>query len=219
MSSESFQSDNALEESNTPPPSILVIERDPATATLIRDRLSAVGLSVLSAADAQEVAALGNHIAPDLVILDLELPELELHNLVARFVVTPSIPILVTASNRAVDIARLGAPEGTVTILFKPLNDQQLVAQVTSLLRSSMELHSVTEKARNLRLGLTSSREISVAIGILMERHCLSREEAFQRLRNMARSSRRRVNKLAQEVIGANENLNLNGTATDKNPD
>jgi hypothetical protein len=48
---------------------------------------------------------------------------------------------------------------------------------------------------------LLSSRRISSAVGMLAERHGISIDEAFNRLRNRARANRQRTEELAKGII------------------
>jgi hypothetical protein len=58
------------------------------------------------------------------------------------------------------------------------------------------------ERSRQLETALTSRIAIEQAKGVLAERHGLSLDAAFERLRREARSSRRRIHELAAEVVG-----------------
>jgi response regulator NasT len=52
-----------------------------------------------------------------------------------------------------------------------------------------------------LQTALDLERDISVAVGITMAEHRLSRDQAFKRLRAAARSQRRRLADVAAELI------------------
>ncbi len=56
------------------------------------------------------------------------------------------------------------------------------------------------EQAANLRQALQSSRDIGAAIGILMNRHLITREEAFDRLRTASQTRHRKLRELALDV-------------------
>jgi GAF domain-containing protein len=56
------------------------------------------------------------------------------------------------------------------------------------------------EKAANLEIALTSSREIGVAMGVLMTRYKITREEAFDLMRMASQRSHRKLRDIAAEV-------------------
>ena len=58
-----------------------------------------------------------------------------------------------------------------------------------------------------LQTALHNDRDINVAIGITMVQYRLTRQAAFDMLRAAARSQRRKLAMLAQEVIQASENV------------
>ena len=60
----------------------------------------------------------------------------------------------------------------------------------------------------NLTTALEKNREISVAIGIFMERLQLSETDAFETLRAFARSERRKLAQVAQELVRATDRRN-----------
>lgn len=57
------------------------------------------------------------------------------------------------------------------------------------------------EKACNLEQALHNSRDIGAAIGILMSRHLLTREQAFERLQTASQHTNRKLRELAEDVI------------------
>jgi hypothetical protein len=56
------------------------------------------------------------------------------------------------------------------------------------------------DQAINLQQGLQSNREIGVALGILMSRHRITRQQAFDLLRIASQHSHRKLHELALEV-------------------
>ena len=66
---------------------------------------------------------------------------------------------------------------------------------------SQAELLELRQRTTQLELALTSRITIDTAVGVLLERHCLSRHEAFELLRRAARSNRRKIHDLALDVI------------------
>ena len=59
------------------PPLILVVDDEPKVARLARDYLEKNGFRVITAADGQSALTITRHERPDLVILDLMLPEID----------------------------------------------------------------------------------------------------------------------------------------------
>jgi len=67
------------------------------------------------------------------------------------------------------------------------------------------ELELARVRIGQLEQALTSRVVVDVAVGVLLERHALSREHAFELLRGAARHHRRKIHDLAAEVIADRE--------------
>ena len=79
----------------------------------------------------------------------------------------------------------------------------QAYTRVTaSLLRSAVQAHVSDRAATQLQQALDSRSLIEQAKGVLMERRGLDQQAAFDLLRSRARSSRRRLDEVARQVVG-----------------
>jgi len=125
------------------PATILVVEDDPATRAFLGDNLTADGFIVVSASGAQKGRELLETSYPDLLLVDVNLPDgsgLELVRTVrategAVSRVDCRIPVLVL-SGRAGEVDRLRAFEqGCDDFLAKPYSYPELRARVAALLR------------------------------------------------------------------------------------
>jgi AmiR/NasT family two-component response regulator len=63
------------------------------------------------------------------------------------------------------------------------------------------DLAVATAHADHLQHALASSRQIGMAMGILMERHRLTGEQAFDRLREMSQRRNVKLRDLAEQII------------------
>ena len=69
----------------------------------------------------------------------------------------------------------------------------------------SAELEQLRERTRQLQQALTSRVAVDTAVGVLLERHRLGRQDAFELLRRAARHHRRSIHELAREVTARHE--------------
>ena len=84
---------------------------------------------------------------------------------------------------------------------MKPLTVKQLVLAIESTLARAGDIAKLKEQEENLAAALKQSRDISVAIGMLMERYGITAEDAFEKLRAHARSTRSKTTDVAKDVI------------------
>jgi GAF domain-containing protein len=73
---------------------------------------------------------------------------------------------------------------------------------IASLLRAAVRAHVSGKAASQLQHALDSRSLIEQAKGVLMERRGLDQQAAFDLLRSRARSTRRRLDEVARQVVG-----------------
>ncbi len=114
---------------------ILVVEDEVKLTRLIADYLEAAGFQVLKAYTGKEAMAIFRHEKPDLVILDLMLPELDGFE-VARIIRRESSTPIIMLTARVEEGDRiLGLEIGADDYITKPFSPRELVARVRAVLR------------------------------------------------------------------------------------
>jgi len=72
-------------------------------------------------------------------------------------------------------------------------------AEQLSVARS--DLATARAHAEALKRALVSNRRIGMAMGILMERHRLTEEQAFDRLRDLSQRSNIKLREVAEQIV------------------
>ena len=107
------------------------------------------------------------------------------------------------------DVVRQAASEGSLGYLLKPVDLPQILPSIETALVRAEELHKLRAAELHLSSALNSNRTISLAVGVIMERHRLQQKEAFEILRFFARSHRRKISEVAADVVRAIDAINL----------
>jgi DNA-binding response OmpR family regulator len=119
-------------------PKILVVDDEPDAVDLIKFNLKGAGYDVLTAADGDEALKKARALLPDLIVLDLMLPEvdgLEVCKILKRDQRVATTPILMLTA-KAAEIDRvLGLELGADDYVTKPFSPRELVLRVKKLLR------------------------------------------------------------------------------------
>jgi two-component system phosphate regulon response regulator PhoB len=160
----------------------LVVDDEPDTVELIAFNLQNAGYQVTTAQDGAEALQKARAVQPELIILDLMLPEmdgLQVSKVLQRDPATRSIPILMlTAKAGEVDRV-LGLELGARDYVTKPFSPRELVLRVRNILSSPLPTetrevlryedliidipaHTVTVKGKAVDLTATEFRLLTV---------------------------------------------------------
>ena len=115
---------------------ILIVEDDVDLARLLRISLTRVDYEVRMAADGQEGLYQFHHWQPDLVMLDVDLPQIDGLEVCERIREVSNVPILMMTGHAVseIEIAK-GLNAGADEYMLKPLGNIELPARIRALLR------------------------------------------------------------------------------------
>ena len=136
---------------------ILVIDDEPRIAEICRDYLSAAGFEVLTAGAGRQGLALARKAKPDLVVLDLMLPELDGLDVCRELRRESAVPIVMLTARVEESDKLVGLELGADDYVTKPFSPRELVARVRAVLRRS-EGGPATELVRAGALSLDRTR-------------------------------------------------------------
>jgi DNA-binding response OmpR family regulator len=114
---------------------LLIVDDDPPIRTLVAEFLTRSGYTVEEAADGLAGLQAFYRASPDLVILDVAMPELDGWQVLQRIREVSDVPVLMlTAKTAETDKVR-GLRTGADDYLTKPFGRQELLARVDALFR------------------------------------------------------------------------------------
>jgi two-component system KDP operon response regulator KdpE len=116
-------------------PLVLAVDDEPGVLRLIKLELEAQGIAVASAENGDQAVRAVEEQSPDIVVLDVMLPDVSGLELMGRIRESARIPIiLLTARSRDVDKVE-GLNMGADDYLAKPFSPEELTARVRAVLR------------------------------------------------------------------------------------
>jgi DNA-binding response OmpR family regulator len=128
---------------------ILVVDDEPKIVALARDYLEHAGFTVLTAVDGRSAVDTIHRRHPDLVVLDLGLPQLDGLDVTREIRRTSTLPIvMLTARDDELD-KLLGLELGADDYLTKPFSPRELVARVKAVLRRTENAGTPSEVLRS----------------------------------------------------------------------
>lgn len=114
---------------------ILVVDDDPRLRELVGLALERAGFSVIGAGDGRLALTHAARETPDLIVLDIGLPELDGFEICRRIRATSQVPILfLTARDDEIDRV-VGLELGADDYVTKPFSPRELVARVRAILK------------------------------------------------------------------------------------
>src|SRR4051794_12568288 len=114
---------------------ILVVDDDKKTAELIRLYLEKDGYRVLLAGDGRLALDLARQRNPDLIVLDLMLPQIDGLDVCRILRAESKVPIIMLTARTTEDDKLLGLNLGADDYVTKPFSPRELVARVRAVLR------------------------------------------------------------------------------------
>ena len=114
---------------------VLLVEDEPKLRELVRSYLERAGLAVLSTSSGAEAITLASEAAPDLVVLDLGLPDVPGETVARELRAAGSVPILMLTARAGEEDRIAGLELGADDYVTKPVSPRELVLRVQAILR------------------------------------------------------------------------------------
>jgi two-component system, OmpR family, response regulator len=114
---------------------LLVVDDEPTVRELLAATLRFAGFTVTSAATGSEAVAAAEREAPDLVLLDVMLPDLDGFEVVRRLRARAQVPVLFLTARDAPEDKVNGLTLGGDDYVTKPFNLEELIARIRAILR------------------------------------------------------------------------------------
>jgi DNA-binding response OmpR family regulator len=119
---------------------ILVVDDEPKIVKLTRDYLLKYGYRVISASNGTEALTLARREKPDLVVLDLMLPETDGWEVCRTLRNESDVPIIMLTARSEESDQVLGLELGADDYITKPFSPHTLVARIRAVLRRAQGL-------------------------------------------------------------------------------
>lgn len=202
----------------TPPPDngprarparILAVDDDRVMLDALARALRKAGYEVLETTSGEQALQIAIDERPDLAILDMRMPGMSGLELASALREQAPVPMLFASVHGDEAMVRSAAELGALGYLVKPIEASQIAPAVEAALARARDIRRLEDTEVQLTLALAKSRETSIAVGMLVERYRVDRQEAFEMLREHARGQRRKVADVAEELLRAAELLCL----------
>jgi DNA-binding response OmpR family regulator len=127
---------------------VMVVDDEPKIVQLARDYLEHAGFAVVVAHDGKAALATARAENPDLVVLDLGLPELDGLDVARTLRAESNVPIVMLTGRSEESDKLVGLELGADDYVTKPFSPKELVARVRAVLRRTERPRSASEIVR-----------------------------------------------------------------------
>ncbi|MDR5682757.1 MAG: response regulator [Armatimonadota bacterium] len=181
----------------------IVIADDEALIRMgLRAMLEDKGYRVVGeASDGARAVELVRRLRPDLVFLDVKMPEMDGIAAAARIQQTQPTPVVLLTAYSERELVRQAQRSGALAYLVKPVKEADLVPAIEVALARFADLRSKDNRIGELQDTLQARKLVERAKGLLMQRHGLTEDAAFRRIRSEARRTRRSMAEVARHIL------------------
>ena len=179
---------------------LLIIDDDEKLNKLLTDYLGKMGFEVMSATLPSQGLEKLERESPDLVILDVMLPEMDGFEVCRTIRQSSTIPVIMLTARGEVMDRVVGLEIGADDYLPKPFEPRELVARIQSVLRRvqaksksgvktigslSIDFHNLEVTVDDKPAGLTSSEFECLALLVNNSGKVLNRDQIIEQLRGI----------------------------------
>jgi DNA-binding response OmpR family regulator len=143
---------------------ILVVDDEERLVSLIESYLAQEGFRVVRAADGRQALAVARREKPDLIVLDIMMPEMDGYEFMRQHRQQADTPIIMLTARVEDDEKVIGLELGADDYMTKPFRPRELVARVRSVLRRAGKAENRAEVLRCADITLDrEARTVQVA--------------------------------------------------------
>lgn len=194
-------------------PRVLLCKKGRERVRSIASMLEAAGFDVLPESDPRAAWDSSQASPPDFALLDLSSPQRG-DLALARRLSDASVPFVVLSAHGDGELVGRAIESGAMGCFFKPLDVSIIVPSIRAWIARATELANLRQERQSLLEALRHHRSTGAAVGIIMERHGLTPDSAFEALRRQARKERQSVAKLGSAIVAGTAGLQLPKSAS-----
>jgi two-component system KDP operon response regulator KdpE len=138
--------------------SILLVDDEVALLRTLSMNLRARGYEVLTAENGEDALATARRASPDVVILDLGLPDISGVEVLRQLRAWSAVPVIVLSARHGSDDKVEALDVGADDYVTKPFGIDELLARLRAAVRRSGQVDAATMETGDLRIDLTGRR-------------------------------------------------------------
>jgi len=185
---------------------VIIADDESVIRADLREMLTTLGYLVVGeAGDGQSAVNSARELKPDLVIMDIKMPQMDGIE-AARILTQEKIaPVLLLTAYSQRDLVDRAREAGVVGYLVKPFREQEIGPAIDIALARFQEFRELEKQVGDLNETLETRKIVDRAKGILMDTQHLTEMEAFRKIQKMSMNTRKPMKEIAEAIILAQE--------------
>ena len=170
----------------------------------LREMLEDAGHEVVGEAiNGRKAVELTRMHRPDLVIMDIKMPDMDGITAARKISEEKIAPVLLLTAFSQPEIVEKARDSGVLGYLVKPVRESNLFPAMGIALSRWEEMQGLEEELGKLKDSLETRKTVDRAKGILMAAHKLGEQEAYRRIQRYAMMKRLSIKEVAEAIVKA----------------
>jgi two-component system, response regulator PdtaR len=183
---------------------IAVADDEPRMREYYLETLPRMGHKVAVAAATGKELIDGCRITPpDLILSDIKMPEVDGIEAIVEIGKGLPIPVILVSAYHDDELLDRAGGGNVFGFLVKPIKHDELKAAIAIAMQRFEKFRGLMVEAVELRQALEDRKVIERAKGVLMKKAGLDEEDAYKRLRRLARDGNQKLIEVARMIIRA----------------
>ncbi len=181
---------------------VLLAEDEAIERVDLQELLNSLGyLIVGEAGDGQTAVNLARELKPDIVIMDIEMPQMDGIEAAKILWQEKVCPVLLLTAYSQRELVERAREAGVMGYLVKPFREEEVTPAIEVALARYDEQRMLDAEILDLKDKFETRKLIDRAKGILMDTKGLTEAEAFRRIQKMSMNMRRPMKEIAQAIV------------------
>ena len=183
---------------------ILIADNESIIRMDLKEMLEEAGHTVVGeAVNGQKAVELAKKYRPDLVIMDVKMPNMDGITAAKLISAEKLAPVLLLTAFSQKEIVEKAKESGVLAYLVKPVKEANLFPAIEIALSRFGEMQELEKELEDLKHSLETRKILDRAKGILMDAHHLNESEAFRRIQQYSMAKRISIREVAEAIIHA----------------
>ena len=183
---------------------ILIADNESIIRLDVREMLESAGHTVVGeATNGAEALTMAKKLKPDLVIMDIKMPVMDGLTAAKSIAATNIAPVILLTAFTQKEIVERAKTSGVLAYLVKPVRRQDLFPAIEIAVSRHREMTQLSADLAAAKDALDTRKTLDRAKGIIMAKHNLTEEEAYNRIRSYCMQKRRSIKDVAEAILRA----------------